>query len=112
MARRNVIERYEKPAEKGLRIFRSPYPPHPRPVHNLEQGPGVVHDGGEELPLLLLVTSHRRGHLWLQVAPGLDVNVDVGDAGQSLQEENPFPAFFPSSPFQTLSPRIRAGAEC
>jgi hypothetical protein len=35
--------------------------------------------------MILFALAHRLLHLGLEVAPRLDVNVDVGDATQSLQ---------------------------
>ncbi len=54
-------------------------------IHDVEQHFGVVHDRDQELPVLLFAPAHDVQDVGLQVAPGLDVNVDVGDAVHSRQ---------------------------
>ena len=51
----------------------------------LEQRAGIVHERDEEVPMGFLALAHRLLDLGFEVAPRLDVDMDVGDAAQSLQ---------------------------
>src|SRR5438093_1540223 len=67
-------------------IVHESHAPHPRLIHYLEQRAGIVHQPDEEVPLRLFAAAHGLDHGGLHVAPGLDMDVDVRDAAQSLQE--------------------------
>ena len=79
------VGRVREPHHVGAGIVHHPDAPHARLVEDLQQRLGVVHDGLEKLPVRFLPAAHGFLDLGFEVAPRLDVDVDVGDARQSLQ---------------------------
>src|SRR5439155_173871 len=63
----------------GRRVVDEPRAPDTRAVHDFEQGVRILHDLDHPVALGLFVAPHYREHLWLELAPRLDVDVDVGD---------------------------------
>src|SRR5207247_10325457 len=59
-------------------------PVHAHPVHDLEQLAWIVHNLDHQVPMRVLTAPHRLEHVRLELAPRLDVDVNVGDAGQCL----------------------------
>jgi hypothetical protein len=80
VARGEIVGRVREPHDVGAGIVHEPHAPHTGPVHHLEEGLRIVHQRQQEVPVLFLAGAHDGLHLGLEVAPGLDVNVNVGDA--------------------------------
>jgi hypothetical protein len=80
ISRREVVGRIGEAHDVGARVIDEPDPPHPGLVHDLEQRLRIVHQGEQEVPVVFLAGAHHRLHFRLQVPPGLDMDVDIGDA--------------------------------
>jgi len=74
-----------EPHDVGRGIVHETRAPHPGLIHDVEERVGILHHLNHPIALGLLVAPHHREHLGLELAPRLDVDVDVGDAGQALQ---------------------------
>src|SRR5207249_4059977 len=68
----------------GRGVIHEAHPPHARAVHDLEQRARIVHHLDHQVPMRVLTAPHRLEHVRLELAPRLDVDVNVGDAGQRL----------------------------
>src|SRR5881409_2365650 len=68
----------------GRGVIHEAHPPHARAVHDLEQRARIVHHLDHQVPMRVLTAPHRLEHLRLELAPRLDVDVNVRDACQCL----------------------------
>ena len=85
VARREGVRRIIEAHDVGTGVIHEPHAPHARAIHHLEQGARIVHDGDQEAPMIFLPPAHRLLDFGLEVAPRLNVDVDVSDPAQSLQ---------------------------
>ena len=77
----------------GRRVVHEPDAPHPGAIHRLEQRRRVVHQPHQEVPVRFLTAPQYLQHVRLELAPGLDVDVDVGDAERLVQGSDTSPSF-------------------
>src|SRR6266702_6047183 len=61
------------------RVVDEPDAPHAGAIHHLEQRLGILHDLNHAVAIHLRAAPHDRERRGLELAPRLDVDVDIGD---------------------------------